>query len=194
MEWTDFWSFQIRASPLSGAMKFLPGRLTPCYWHDGQLTFLATWKVWCTTRRGTVEKIYFRFWDLNRSSGLSNNFPRITRTYLWRKRKGIVWCSQTWSQARSCQAIIKASMKTTSNYLMTGKHPLWPDDSFFFTKQQWAQESRTPNSLCHTRGRETSVLLDWEWSWFQAQLGPMQYDNAYKDDWRKPILVIMILF
>ena len=23
----------------------------------------------------------------------------------------------------------------------------------------------------------------------QAQLGPMQYDNAYKDDWRKPILV-----
>ena len=127
-------------------MKFLPGRLTPCYWHDGQLTFLATWKVWWTTRRGTAEKIYFRFWDLNRSSGLSNNFPRITRTYLWQRRKGIVWCSQTWSQARSCQAIIKTSMKTSSNCLMTGKHPLWPDDSFFFTKQQWAQESRTPNS------------------------------------------------
>ena len=54
--------FYLRASPLSGAMKFLPGRLS--MWIIGMkdnLTFLATWKVWWSIRRATEARTYFRY-------------------------------------------------------------------------------------------------------------------------------------
>jgi len=41
-----------------------------------------------------------------------------------------------------------------------------------------------PNKSEHRRAGLQIVFVTPE-----AQLGPMQYDNAYKDDWRKPILV-----
>jgi len=42
----------------------------------------------------------------------------------------------------------------------------------------------SPNNSEHRRAGLQVVFVTPE-----AQLGPMQYDNAYKDDWRKPILV-----